>query len=232
MGMLSSRALPRLFFPEADAEAAFELPKDELNKLRNVLRLSSGAQIGVLPGDGRLIRCELRGREAVPIEILEPQTEPTRFVRLAQALPKGDKLEDVIRACTPIGVSEFVLFPSDRTVVRWDERKFAERLGRLAVIARESAELSFRTRVPTLIGNDGLAEVLTRYSHAQALSEGERVSAHLDVHGGEITIVVGPEGGWSPREMELIGDRGVTLGPRVLRTEHAGAAAAALLLLG
>ena len=46
-----------------------------------------------------------------------------------------------------------------------------------------------------------------------------------------MTVVIGPEGGWAPREVALIGDRGGTLGPRVLRVDHAGLAAAAILLL-
>lgn len=66
---------------------------------------------------------------------------------------------------------------------------------------------------------------------ATVLSEVQDESKKLTKVGTEMTIVVGPEGGWSIRELELIGDRGVTLGPRVLRVDHAGPAAAAILLL-
>jgi 16S rRNA (uracil1498-N3)-methyltransferase len=229
---MSYRSLPRVFVQGASADAAFELPEDELKKLRHVLRLSSGAQIAVLPNDGTLIRCELRGREAVPLEILRPNSEPAIHLTLAQALPKGDKLDDIVKACTGLGVSKFVLFPSERTIVQWDEKKKADRLRRLAAIAREEAEVSFRAKLPTIELKSSLKEVLASFPEAAVLSEVEGISSVLQPKGDSMVIVVGPEGGWAQKELEIIGDRGVTLGPRVLRVEHAGPAAAAILLLG
>ncbi|HTQ12024.1 MAG TPA: RsmE family RNA methyltransferase [Fimbriimonadaceae bacterium] len=225
------RALPRLFVPGADPEQEIELPKPELDKLRKVLRLSPGAQVAILPGDGSLIRCELETRTARPLEILHPETEPPLRLTLAQALPKGDKLDEIVRGCTEIGVSRFILFSSDRTVVRWDERKLADRLGRLETIAREACEASFRTKLPTFEVAKGLADVLRSNPEAVVLSEVEGVGRRLRPAGEAMTIVVGPEGGWASPELKLIGDRGVSLGPRVLRVDHAGAAAAAILLL-
>jgi 16S rRNA (uracil1498-N3)-methyltransferase len=228
---MNLRSLPRLFVPGASADEPFELPPDELDKLRKVLRLSSGAEVAVLPNDGSLLRCRLEGREAVPIERLWPDTEPKFHLTLAQALPKGDKLETIVRSCTEIGVSRFVLFAAERTVVQWDEKKLRDKLRRYETIAREESEVSYRTRVPTFEYLPNLKSVLEREPHALVLSEVEGVGARLARAGDRATMVVGPEGGWAPRELALIGDRGVTLGPRVLRVEHAGAAAAALLLL-
>jgi 16S rRNA (uracil1498-N3)-methyltransferase len=225
------RSLPRVFVPGADARHEIELPKEEVDKLRKVLRLSPGAQIAVLPNDGSLVRCEFTTRTARPLEISHPNTEPALYLTMAQALPKGDKLDEIIRACTEIGVSRFILFPSERTIVRWDEKKKAERLHRLQTIAREAAEVSYRTRLPVIELAKDLAEVLHQEPEATVLSEAEGVSEQLRPKGGAMTIVVGPEGGWSGKELALIGNRGVTLGPRVLRVDHAGAAAAAILLL-
>jgi 16S rRNA (uracil1498-N3)-methyltransferase len=203
-----------------------------LDKLRKVLRLSPGAEIAVLPNDGSLIRCELRTKTAAPKEVYRPETEADLHLTVAQALPKGDKLDEIVRACTEIGVFHFILFPSDRTVVRWDERKTVERLRRLETIAREAAEVSFRTKLPTFELAPDLAGVLATRPAAIVLSEAESALARLSRPAAEATIVVGPEGGWSPRELALIGDRAVTLGARVLRVDHAAAAAAAILLLG
>ncbi|MEZ0324944.1 MAG: 16S rRNA (uracil(1498)-N(3))-methyltransferase [Fimbriimonas sp.] len=229
--MSTPRSLPRLFIPGVIAEEPFELPQAEIDKLRKVLRLQAGAQIAVLPNDGTLIRCEFRGREAIPLEVVRPDTEPTLQLTLAQAFPKGDKLDDIIKSCTGIGVAKFVLFPSERTVVQWDQKKLQDRLRRFQTIAREEAEVSFRSRLPAFEVAKDLKEVLTRYPDATVLSEVEGLAPKLAPQGNSMTIVVGPEGGWSARELELIGDRGVTLGPRVLRVEHAGPAAAAVLLL-
>lgn len=227
--MSSLRALPRFFVAEASADEPIELPPEVLDKVRKVLRLSSGDEIAILPGDGRVFHCRLEGRRAHPLSIHRPDSEPALPITVAQALPKGDKIDEIVRAGTEIGVSSFVFFPSDRTVVRWDAAKTEDRLRRLRTIARESAEVSFRTRVPHISSLASLQEVLCQHPDAAVLSEQEGLSRRLVP--GTTDIVVGPEGGWAPREVEWIGDRGVTLGPRVLRVEHAAAAAAAVLLL-
>jgi len=225
------RSLPRVFVFGASAEGPIPLPKEELDKLRKVLRLSPGAEIAVLPGDGSLIHCRLQAQHADPISVHFPDTEPKLELTLAQALPKGDKIDEIVRACTEIGVSKFVLFPSDRTIVRWDEKKTADRVERFQAIAREAAEVCFRTKVPQFAVANDLKAVLTLYPEAIVLSEVEGIGAGLIPTKSPMTIVVGPEGGWSKKELELIGNRGITLGPRVLRVDHAGPAAAAILLL-
>lgn len=230
MGQLPIRALPRLFVPGASAEGVIELPQGEIDKLRKVLRLGAGAQIGVLPNDGSIIRCEFTGRDAMPVEVVRPDVEASMKLTIAQALPKGDKSDEIVRACTELGVSEFIFFPSERTIVQWDAKKTADRLHRLEIIAREAAEVSFRTKLPAVLYLPSLKEVLAKRPNAVVLSEVEDESKTLKSQ-PEMTVVVGPEGGWSRRELEMIGDRGVTLGPRVLRVDHAGPAAAAILLL-
>jgi 16S rRNA (uracil1498-N3)-methyltransferase len=228
--MKSLRALPRLFIPGADMSTPFEVPKPEFEKLHNVLRLRSGAQIGVMPNDGTFWVCELDGRTAVPKSQHDLNTEPSRFIALAQALPKGDKLDDVIRACAEVGVSKFIVFPSDRSVVKWEEKKLADKMRRLEALAREASETAFRTRIATIEYRPNLDAVLGEEG-LTVLSELEGESRKLVPH-ERMTLVVGPEGGWSPREVEKIKDHSVSLGPRVLRTEHAGIAAASLVLLG
>lgn len=223
------RSLPRIFVPGADVSEAIPLPSEEVDKLRKVLRLSPGATIAVLPNDGTVVKCRFEARTAVPLEVFEPQTESPIDLTVAQALPKGDKLDEIVRACTELGVKRFLLFPSDRTVVRWDAKKTADRVHRLETIAREAAEVSFRTRLPFFEVAPDLAEVLRREPEAQVLSEVEGLAPTLQRRAG--TIVIGPEGGWAQRELDLIGKRGVTLGPRVLRVDHAAPAAAALILL-
>ena len=226
------RSLPRTFIPGAKASELIELPKEEVNKLRKVLRLGYGVQIAVLPNDGSLIVCEFKYEGAVPLEQFHLNNEPKLQLTLAQALPKGDKLDEIVRACTEAGVSRFLLFPSERTVVKWDAKKQEERLRRLELIAMEACEVSFRTRLPEIEFLPSLSEVLKRQPDAIVLSEVEGVPKPLTrINDHAMTVVVGPEGGWAPREVKLISDRGVTLGPRVLRVDHAGLAAAAILLL-
>jgi 16S rRNA (uracil1498-N3)-methyltransferase len=229
--MNSLRALPRIFIPGADMSTPFEIPKAEFDKLHNVLRLRSGDMVGIMPNDGTFWVCELESRIAHPQSRHDLDTEPELWVTLAQALPKGDKLDGVIRACTEVGVSKFIVFPSDRSIVRWEEKKLDDKMRRLDALAKEAAETSFRMRIPRIEYRASLEQVMNEEG-LTVLSEMESETVKLTRTGHRMTLVVGPEGGWSPREVTRIAGKAATLGPRVLRTEHAGVAAASLLLLG
>lgn len=235
---LPLRALPRVFLDTVEVEPVeigdlLELPGEEIDKLRKVLRLSAGAQIAILPGDGRLLRCTFTGREGEVSAIERLETESPRQVTLAQALPKGDKLDEVVRMGTEIGVAAFQIFPSERSVVRWDETKLRDRARRLNAIAREAAEVSYRAVLPRIEYLASLSAVLERDPSCVVLSEAEGVPTMLahNLPEGDLTLVIGPEGGWTRREIALIGDRAFTLGPRVLRVDTAATAAAAIALL-
>lgn len=226
------RALPRVFLPGLDLEQeSYELPKEEVDKFRKVLRLAEGDQIAVLPNDGTLIRCEFRARQAWPLATEHPNTEPALKVTLAQAFPKADRLDTILRMGTELGVSRFLLFPAERSVVRWDADKIVEKSRRFQAILREAAEQCYRSVLPTLEFAGSLKDVLAKEPDALVLSEAESTSGKLVGGNEKATVVIGPEGGWAPRELALIGDRGITLGPLVLRTDTAGIAACATLLL-
>ena len=210
----------------------FEIPRPEYDKLHNVLRLRSGAVIGILPNDGSFWVCELDGRVAVPKEQHAPPTEPSCQITVAQALPKGDKIDEVVRSCTELGASGFVFFPADRSVVKWEDKKLDDKMRRVQAVAREAAETAFRMRIPSIEYAPNLDEVLSKQTGVVVLSEMEDESRTLRRGSDRLCLVVGPEGGWAPREVEKIHPYAVTLGPRVLRTEHAAFAAVASLLLG
>ncbi|MCW5944059.1 MAG: 16S rRNA (uracil(1498)-N(3))-methyltransferase [Fimbriimonadaceae bacterium] len=225
------RSLPRVFVPGATPEAPIPLPAEEVDKLRKVLRLRPGDPIAVLPDDGTLIRCEFLEREAHPVAVERVDTEATRRVTLVQALPKGDRMDDIVRSCTELGVARFVLFHAERSVVRWEGKKLDDRLRRLRVIAREACEQCFRTRQPVIETARDLRVALERFPEAIVFSESEAATTGVEAPGEEVALVVGPEGGWAPRELALIGDRGRTLGPRVLRVDTAAIAVCAWALL-
>jgi 16S rRNA (uracil1498-N3)-methyltransferase len=230
------RSLPRVFLPGQDMSAPFELPSSEADKLRKVLRMTTGDPFAVLPNDGSLWECRLDGKSAIPESQEFPNTEPSLKLALAQALPKGDRLETVLRMGTEIGVSRFILFPAERSVVRWEAGKLEAKLQRLRTIVREAAEQCFRSILPEVSMTKDLGTLLKEVPDAIVLSEVETETQTLanSLKPGleELTLVVGPEGGWSLRELEQIGKRGVTLGPLVLRTDTAGPAAAAAVLFG
>lgn len=223
-----------MFLPGVAADEPIELPKEEVDKFRKVLRLEQGDEIAVLPNDGTLIRCQFQGRSAVPVSVETPATEPSRRLTLIQALPKGDRLDTIIRMGTEIGVSEFVLFPAIRSVVKWDAAKVQEKLRRLSAVARESAEQSYRTRLPEIRFVVSLSDALKEFPETLVLSELESESKSFVEYaakaGANVALCIGPEGGWDPKEVLLIGERGFSLGALVLRTDTAAAVACALAI--
>lgn len=228
------RSLPRCFIlglPDP-APDEIELPADERDKFRKVLRLGTGDPLAIVCGDGRLLSCVLSGHSAAVHGTFRPETEPSVCLTLCLGLPRPEKLEESIRMATEIGASHFVVFPAERSVVRWDESKKEHRLKRLRTIAREAAEVSFRMHLPTVTFVSSLAKALELHPGAYAMSERESAHQSLPRDRRELALLIGPEGGWAPREVELLQGREVTMGPRVFRVDTAVAAAASLALLG
>ncbi|MBL8069040.1 MAG: 16S rRNA (uracil(1498)-N(3))-methyltransferase [Armatimonadetes bacterium] len=227
------RALPRAFveIPGLDPSQPILIPELEMKKFRSVLRLGSGDQVLLLPGDGSAIRCRLDGKSAIPLETVHPSTESPLKITLALGLPKPDALEDSVRMASELGVAKFCLFPARRSVVKWEASKFEKKLERLRAISREACEVAYRMRLPEFETCTGLGDVLARYPGSVVLSESETAQAGFPELAGEAVLVVGPEGGWDPQESEMIKNP-VTLGPRVLRVGTAVAAACTLALSG
>lgn len=215
------RALPRVFLPGlVIEESPIELPKHEYEKFSKVLRLKTGDEVVVLPNNLKVVRCKLSGRNVIPIEIVEVNNEVEHEAKLILSLPKIDRLETVLRMGTELGIKKFILFPSDRSIIRWDKEKRIDRLKRFQVIIQEAAEQSYRTILPKIEYLDNVEQVLLNHPESWVLNEGDWVQKtihEVDMRSG----IIGPEGGWSPREMKLIEERSITLGKRVLRVDTA-----------
>lgn len=223
-----------MFVPGMEPGAAvIPLPPDEVRKLRNVLRLRTGDEIAVLPNDGTVARCRLQGHQAEVLSIESPETEPDCSVTLATAFCRAETLEESVRMSAELGVSRILLFPSDRSVVRWSGEKLVAKVNRLRAIAREACEVAFRVRLPEVDVVASLDELLRAHPEALVLSESEDVQRRLTdalPQAANPVLVIGPEGGWSPAECTRIADRAVTLGPRVLRADTAAVCAVTLAL--
>lgn len=220
------------------------LTASDAHHVRTVLRLTSDDEI-VLAVGGRAARVRLTdvGDEIVGCVVADlPVTEPPR-VTLVQGLAKGSRMDDVVRHVTELGVRRFVPFAAERSVVRLDAARAAQRLVRWRAIAGEAAKQSQQSAVPAVepvTGMAGLVELLAdalvlvcwedatdAYGIAEAL---ERYAPDVDT---ECAVVVGPEGGLTAAEVETLTRAGaipVTLGDSILRTETAGIVAAALAI--
>ena len=220
--------LHRFFVPPEETTGdRFPTPPSIRRQVERVLRLRDGDHIVLLTGDGREARCRLEGGECVVEERRTADGEPAHRLTVVQALLKGDGLEDVIQQGTEMGVAAFRLVVSDRCIARdLSPRK----LERLRVIARESAEQSERGLVPEVSGPQSLDACFT----GGAVMLAERADG---VRLGDLppptTVIIGPEGGFSPAELEAAARERVELaglGPRILRSRTVATAVAAAIL--
>jgi 16S rRNA (uracil1498-N3)-methyltransferase len=205
----------------------------QLHQLRHVLRLRAGDRVHVFDGEQPcdwLI--ELPGRV-----VGESAQAPEPRTRLAAypALLHRDKFESVLQKLTEIGACSITPVLTARGLVREapDERRYA----RWRAIMREAAEQSGRGRVPWLGATLGFADAVASAPGARLVAyEVERECTLRQVlrpQPREVSVFVGPEGGFTPEEIaaaRVSGARVVTLGPRVLRTETASPVLAALVL--
>ncbi|NES96411.1 MAG: 16S rRNA (uracil(1498)-N(3))-methyltransferase [Desertifilum sp. SIO1I2] len=199
------------------------LSASQQHYLRRVLRLQTGDRVILLNGQGQAWLAALQ--EGATATILEPyalQTELPLDVTLILALPKNG-FDDVVRACTELGVSCIMPVISDRSLLKPSPQK----LERWRRIATEAAEQSERQTIPPILEPIPFAQSLTHNPDARSFIAVARGTwPHLltvvsaDSSPSAIQIAIGPEGGWSAAEVEMAiaaGFQPVTLGSRILR---------------
>ena len=217
------------FFVPADEVVGdrFRLPASIERQVLRVLRLRDGDRLVLLTGDGVAATCRLQGGECVVERRAAAGGEPAHRLTIAQALLKGDALEEVVQQGTELGVVGFRLVVAERCVVReLSERK----LDRLQTIARESAEQSERAVVPEVAGPVPLVAVLG--AGTVVLAERHDGRRLRDLAPPNV-VVIGPEGGFSDPELVAAQSAGAALaglGPRILRSRTVAAAVAAVVL--
>jgi 16S rRNA (uracil1498-N3)-methyltransferase len=234
------------FFLPADwiAEGSVVITGKLVHQLSHVLRLGADDHITVLDNSGWEYEVELQKVDSSKFEgrvigkflaIAEPRTKITLY----QALLKGSNFEFVLQKCTEIGVIGFVPVICERCVAGEPDSK---RLSRWRSIIIEAAEQSRRGKLPVLHNPVGFTEACRSASGISLLPwEGEKVRGIGDFlrsrmkteNAPVFSIFVGPEGGFSPHEVEFAQSCGivpVSLGPRILRAETAGLVAASIAL--
>jgi 16S rRNA (uracil1498-N3)-methyltransferase len=239
--------MQRYFVEPGDwQEECVSVRGQDAHHLMRVMRAKIGEPVIVCDGATREALAEVAafGAEVVELRVTEWRTmerEPLVDVWVAQSLPKGDKFETVLQKGTEIGAVGFVPFVSERTVVQVDAKKEAKRMERWQKIVKEAAEQAHRSRLPaiaavhswrSLLDFAGEFELaLLCYEKADSLSLKQALQAaekSAGAHTRRVLVVIGPEGGFTEREVaaaEAAGVRTITLGRRILRTETAAAVA-------
>lgn len=213
---------------------------NDVNHIRNVLRMKKGEEISVSNGvDHKEYRCGIE--EFLEEEIIcslrfikEDGMELSSKVYLFQGLPKADKMELIIQKAVELGVFEIIPVATRRSVVKLDEKKAKSKVERWQGIAEAAAKQSKRRIVPkvnqvlsmkeALKYAGGMEIRLIPYELAEGMQETKRVIENLQ--GGQtVAVFIGPEGGFEEGEIRDAMEEGmipITLGKRILRTETAG----------
>lgn len=225
----------------------YRISGGDYNHIVNVLRMKPGDEL-LLSDMGQSDLCVIEDISSgeVIIKVISQGYKnaelPIKII-LFQGLPKSDKMEFIIQKSVELGVSEIVPVEMKRCVLRLDDKKKKSRLERWQNISRSAAEQSKRGIIPHV------HEIL---SYEQMLKKAEKLdlfiipyenergtAATLDTlkkikRGMNVGILIGPEGGFEPKEIEkaiLSGGLTVSLGERILRTETAAVTAVSMCML-
>ena len=163
----------------------------------------------------------------VVLRVLEPPSSPK--ITLVQALAKGDRGELAVELATEVGVDAIVPWSAARCVVSWSGDRGAKALQRWRSTAREAAKQSRRAWFPEVTELHTTGQVAELPGTLLVLHEAADDALSSVEISGDVVLVVGPEGGVAPEELAALGGLPVRLGPSVLRTSTAGAAAAAVV---
>lgn len=218
------------------------LPEAASRHLTRVLRLGSGDAVTVFDGGGGEYEATVARVAAGTVEVdlgahRAVDRESALVVELGQGICKGDRMDLVVQKATELGASAIRPLLCRRTVVKLDAARAERRIAHWRAVAVHAAQQSGRTRVPEVGGVENPDSWLSR----PAAGPGIVLSPHAadsvaDLPrpgpGSTVRLLVGPEGGLDPREVECAraaGFIGLRLGPRVLRTETAALVALSVL---
>ena len=219
----------------------------DVNHIRNVLRMTPGEEVTVSDGQGMDYFCRIAEltKEEVRLDSVDSWhsfVELPAKIYLFQGLPKSDKMEMIIQKAVELGVYEVIPVSTARAVVKLDAKKEASKQKRWQTIAESAAKQSKRMVIPEIHSVMKFSEAVNYaeeldirfipYELAENMAHTKKLFEQIEP-GQSIGIFIGPEGGFTPEEIELAMNQQVqpiTLGKRILRTETAGMTVLSILM--
>ena len=221
---------------------------DEARHIASVLRMSAGDELILINGSGEELsaRIESVSKDEVALTVTGVSVcaaEPRNRVTLIQGLPKSDKLEFIIQKCVELGVYAVCPVQMKRSVVKGE--RSANKIERYNRVSHEAAKQCGRAYAPEVFTAASIADCgLDRFDLVLIAYEDENENSLKSVllshkialpENADIAVIVGPEGGFEPAEVEFVLSANknafsVSLGSRILRTETAGMALLAMLM--
>ena len=241
----------RVYCQPTDREASeIRLSPDESHHLAAVNRCGRGDPVIAFDGQGHewITECIEPNKNATVLHVKERRVAKPRphAITLAQAVPKGSTMDEIVRQATEVGAARVVPLLSERTQVHLDGERAEKKIEKWRVVAIEAAKQCGNPWLPEISSLQSLPEFLATTSgydlklvaslHAGTLSLKTALSHYGQKHGGaspkRILWLVGPEGDFSPAEMTAAitaGFQPITLGPLVLRSDTAAIFALSIL---
>ena len=234
--------VPRLHLSqELDIGTRVDLPAETSHYLLRVLRLPDGADVRLFNGDAGdwIARVALRGKRAVAVTVtgFEPRhTESPLAVTLVQGISRGQRMDYTLEKSVELGVDRVVPVVMKRSQAAPEGQRVARKARHWAGVLAAAAAQSGRTCLPELLPQQDFAEWLAHADcadHPHVLLDPDAECGPATLRTADaITLIAGPEGGFSDEERAAAyraGCQGIRLGPRILRTETAAIAALAVL---
>lgn len=233
--------MQRYFTKKTDWDGNFVFIKgDDAHHIVRVMRKKVGDRVICNHPEGKAAICEIKQIEKLDVKVqvvewLEENAELPIQVTIAQGLPKGNKLDFILQKGTELGASKFLLFEGERSIAKWDEKKSKQKLKRYRKILKEASEQCHRNIIPEIevmslqtILESHLQYDIMMYAYEEEAKKAEYSSLAKAFTSMKLRqkalILIGPEGGFSNREVQLFEKydlKPVRLSPRILRTETA-----------
>lgn len=224
----------------SEADKSVHIYGEDVNHIKNVLRLRAGDEITVGDGSGRDYTCNISEitEDCVVADICDITDNAAELridLYLFQGLPKADKMEFIIEKAVELGAKAIIPVMMERTVVKLDDKKKPRKLERYNLIAESASKQSRRGIIPEVKNFVNMKEaieiaskldmIIVPYESAKGMDYSLEVFKEAADKKKSVGIFIGPEGGFADKEIEALkaaGARIVSLGHRILRTETAG----------
>ncbi|MBB5264526.1 16S rRNA (uracil1498-N3)-methyltransferase [Catenibacillus scindens] len=240
--------MPRFFVkPDQVDDTSIVITGNDVNHIKNVLRMRCGEEVSVSDGQGKDYFCTIESldKDQVCLHIensWDSYVELPAKLYLFQGLPKGDKMDLIVQKAVELGVFEIIPVVTARTIVHLDPKKAPKKVERWQSLCESAAKQSGRGIIPTVAPVTSFKDALNRASHMDAVIMPYEQAKGMDAarkavremnNKKNIGIFIGPEGGFDPSEVSMAQEAGavpMTLGKRILRTETAGLAVLSILM--
>lgn len=220
----------RIYYPIAmpiNKECIIE--NDKAHYLRNVLRITVGRKIRLFNHQCQEVLAQITSvnKKNITIQIvkkIEPFSQSKLNISLIQSLSKGERMDYTIQKATELGVTTIQPITSEFCEVKLNDKRLDKKLKHWNNIAISACEQSFRVDIPTINKPITIADYSANSNIGLLLEPEEKLTIQQVAKNNwkELDIAIGPEGGWSQKDLELLKSSGLTgikFGQRILRTE-------------